>query len=191
MRKIKGGSRSSSTVAPVLSYPLQDGAASQRESAMMTSSNMNAKQQAQINQHGGSKCSYCNHAISKRSKHCSYCNHAISKRSKHCSYCNHAISKRSKHCSYCNHAISKRSKHCSHCNHAISKRSTRRKTKSSKRRFKKFTRGGNATNRVTVPSFPTNSVSPTNANSISVSTNSASLQSNANASGDCYATNSC
>jgi len=163
MRKIKGGSRSSSTVAPVLSYPLQDGASSQRESAMMTSSNMNAKQQAQINQHGGSKCSYCNHAISKRSKHCSYCNHAISKRSKH----------------------------CSHCNHAISKRSTRRKTKSSKRRFKKFTRGGNATNRVTVPSFPTNSVSPTNANSISVSTNSASLQSNANASGDCYATNSC
>jgi len=177
MRKIKGGSRSSSTVAPVLSYPLQDGASSQRESAMMTSSNMNAKQQAQINQHGGSKCSYCNHAISKRSKHCSYCNHAISKRSKHCSYCNHAISKRSKH--------------CSHCNHAISNRSTRRKTKSSKRRFKKFTRGGNATNRVTVPSFPTNSVSPTNANSISVSTNSASLQSNANASGDCYATNSC
>jgi len=163
MRKIKGGSRSSSTVAPVLSYPLQDGASSQRESAMMTSSNMNAKQQAQINQHGGSKCSYCNHAISKRSKHCSYCNHAISKRSKH----------------------------CSHCNHAISNRSTRRKTKSSKRRFKKFTRGGNATNRVTVPSFPTNSVSPTNANSISVSTNSASLQSNANASGDCYATNSC
>ena len=163
MRKIKGGSRSSSTVAPVLSYPLQDGASSQRESAMMTSSNMNAKQQAQINQHGGSKCSYCNHAISKRSKHCSYCNHAISKRSKH----------------------------CSHCNHAISNRSTRRKTKSSKRRFKKFTRGGNATNRVTVPSFPTNSVSPTNANSISVSTNSASLQSNANASGGCYATNSC
>ena len=132
-KKYKGGT--STTVAPVLSYPLEDGAASQRESAMMTSSNMNAKQQAQINQHGGSKCPYCNQTISKRS--------------------------------------------------------TRRKTKSSKRRFKKYTRGGNATNRVTVPSFSPNTVSPTNANSISVSTNSTSLQSNANASGDCYATNSC
>jgi len=132
-KKYKGGT--STTVAPLLSYPLEDGAASQRESAMMTSSNMNAKQQAQINQHGGSKCPYCNQAISKRS--------------------------------------------------------TRRKTKSSKRRFKKYTRGGNATNRVTVPSFSPNTVSPTNANSISVSTNSTSLQSNANASGDCYATNSC
>ena len=154
---------SGSTVAPVLSYPLQDGATSQRESAIMASSNMNTKQQAQINQHGGSNCPYCNQAISKRSRHCPYCNHAISKRSKHCPY----------------------------CNHAISKRSTRRKTKSSKRRFKKYTRGGNATNRVTVPSFSPNTVSPTNANSISVSTNRASLQSNANASGDCYATNSC
>jgi len=152
-KKYKGGT--STTVAPVLSYPLEDGAASQRESAMMTSSNMNAKQQAQINQHGGSKCPYCNQAISKRSTRC------------------------------------KRSKHCSCCKRAISKRSTRRKTKSSKRRFKKYTRGGNATNRVTVPSFSPNTVSPTNANSISVSTNSTSLQSNANASGDCYATNSC
>jgi len=55
-KKYKGGT--STTVAPLLSYPLEDGAASQRESAMMTSSNMNAKQQAQINQHGGSKCPY-------------------------------------------------------------------------------------------------------------------------------------
>lgn len=135
-KKYKGGSSNSrSTVAPVLSYPLQDGATSQRDSSMIASSNMNAKQQAHINQHGGRKCPYCNQVISKRS--------------------------------------------------------TRRKTKSSKRRFKKYTRGGNATNRTTVPSFPSNTVSPTNANSVSVSTNSTSLQSNANASGDCYATNSC
>jgi hypothetical protein len=133
-KKYKGGTSTTTTVAPVLSYPLQEGATSQRESSMIASSNMNAKQQAQINQHGGSKCPYCNQVISKRS--------------------------------------------------------TRRKTKT-KRRFKKFTRGGNATNRVTVPSFTPNTISPTSTNSISVSTNSASLQSNANASGDCYATNSC
>lgn len=136
--KYKGGSSSSaSTVAPLLSYPLQDGATSQRDSSMIASSNMNAKQQAQINQHGGRKCPYCNHLISKRSTR------------------------------------------------------RRRKTPFNKKRFKKYTRGGNATNRITVPSFPANTVSPTNANTISVSTNRASLQSNANASGDCYATNSC
>ena len=137
MRKnYKGGSNSSrSTVAPLLSYPLQDGATSQRDSSIIASSNMNAKQQAQINQHGGRRCPYCNQVTSKRS--------------------------------------------------------TRRKKKTSKRRLKKYTRGGNATNRITVPSFPTSTVSPTDANSISVSTNSTSLQSNANASGDCYATNSC
>uniref|UniRef100_A0A6C0JWE6 Uncharacterized protein n=1 Tax=viral metagenome TaxID=1070528 RepID=A0A6C0JWE6_9ZZZZ len=134
-KKYKGGSSSRSSVAPVLSYPLADGATSQRDSSIIASSNMNAKQQTQIDQHGGRICPYCNKTISKRS--------------------------------------------------------TRRKKKSSKRRFKKFTRGGNSTNRITVPSFTTNTVSPTNTNSISVSTNSASLQSNANASGDCYATNSC
>lgn len=50
----RGGSSSNHTTAtPVLSYPLQPGASNQRESALITNQNMNTKQQAMINTHGG------------------------------------------------------------------------------------------------------------------------------------------
>lgn len=57
-RIYKGGGTSSTTTTtsiPVQSYPLQPGASSQRESAMISGQNMNAKQQSLIDTHGGSR----------------------------------------------------------------------------------------------------------------------------------------
>lgn len=55
-RRYKGGGTSSSTTTgsvAVQSYPLQPGASSQRESAMQSGKNMNAKQQSLVDTHGG------------------------------------------------------------------------------------------------------------------------------------------
>lgn len=57
-RRYKGGGTSSATTTgpvPVQSYPLQPGASSQRESAMLSGQNRNAKQQSLLNSHGGGR----------------------------------------------------------------------------------------------------------------------------------------
>lgn len=55
-RRYKGGgtsSTSTTSAVPVQSYPLQPGATSQRDSAMISGQNMNSKQQSLVDTHGG------------------------------------------------------------------------------------------------------------------------------------------
>ena len=132
----KGGNATRTSVVPLLSYPLEPGTTSQRSSAMATGSNMNAKQQALIDQHGGGHT-------------------------------------------------------CPYCNRTLTKSFTRRKRNKSikKKRRKTFSRGGG--DNITVPSFSSSTVSPTNSTTISSASNSAKLQSGADASGDCFATGTC
>lgn len=166
------GTHTSTTKSlPYTQYAMPDGASSHREAALSRTTTMNNNQQNMINTHGGRK-----RATKNARKRKTVRRKSIFKKLK-------VMRRKSK---------SRRSNKKSKGTGRKIKKHTRVRSKSTKRRGKKGG-GSDSGQPVTVPSFANSgsSVSGINANSMSQSSNSTSLNANSQAGNDCYATGTC